>query len=129
MKDKVLSTISISSEFAQDLASNIVSAVNTTYKWAYVAYESVPGHQIIYKYIRSSYQHDPWRTALECCLVLFIVYYVFKKKYRPDSKNGRIKLSPREVDELVQEWEPEPLAPKLRPHQQLVLDKIPVITR
>ncbi|KAJ3374252.1 serine palmitoyltransferase component [Allomyces arbusculus] len=77
------------------------------------AVASIPGSQLLGKYIRNSYQNDPARVVLELFLFFFAVQYLLSKRARPasspDSKS--IELSQREIDELVDEWVPEPLVP------------------
>ncbi|KAJ9623879.1 serine palmitoyltransferase component [Taxawa tesnikishii (nom. ined.)] len=57
-------------------------------------FQKVPGSSIIVRYIRSSYQNDPVRSA---------------------AKN--VPLTDQEIDELVEEWTPEPLASDLTPFE------------
>lgn len=71
---------------------------------------SLPGSGVVWRYIKSSHQNDPARTLLELLLALFVVYTWLKSRTRGD-KNGKnfVKLSEKEIDELVMEWQPEPL--------------------
>jgi serine palmitoyltransferase len=59
-------------------------------------------YSITLKYIKISYQNDPFRIFLELILIFFATKYVFIK--------GRLKkkekLSESEIDSLIQEWEP-----------------------
>ena len=64
--------------------------------------------QLIIDYVKRSYQHDPFRIVLEGFLVAFALWYLRTRAYRPDDSKA-IKLTPEEVDELVEEWHPEPL--------------------
>jgi serine palmitoyltransferase len=43
------------------------------------------------------------------------------------SAKGFIKLTEKEIDELVEEWTPEPLAAEVTPYEQSLLDTTPVI--
>lgn len=52
------------------------------------------------------YKTNPIHVILETLLIIFIVYVYFK---RPSAKKSQ--LSPQEMDELIVEWEPEPLVP------------------
>lgn len=44
-------------------------------------FQKVPGSAILMRYIRSSYQHDPVRSAVELFLFLFFVRYLLAPKY------------------------------------------------
>ncbi|MBW0492061.1 hypothetical protein O181_031776 [Austropuccinia psidii MF-1] len=73
--------------------------------------KSVPGSDILIRYIKSSHQNDPFRTLLEILLVFFIIRTWRQSKTRGDSGSGKnfVKLTEKEIDELVAEWIPEPL--------------------
>jgi serine palmitoyltransferase len=55
-------------------------------------FQRVPGSAILLRYIRSSYQNDPIRSAIELFLFLFAVGYLLSPKYETKDKN-KIKLS------------------------------------
>jgi serine palmitoyltransferase len=80
------------SDFLQELAS---------------LFHRVPGSAIFLRYVKSSYQNDPVRSAVELFLFLFAVRYLLAPKY--STKPGIVKLSEDEIDDLVDEWTPEPL--------------------
>ena len=82
------------------------------------------GSKMIYKYIINSHQNDPVRTVLEVLLVIFLIWYFSKSKPEDSSK---IKLTEQEIQELIDEWEPEPLVASLSEEQKFDLEKIPVI--
>ncbi|KNE65740.1 hypothetical protein AMAG_09719 [Allomyces macrogynus ATCC 38327] len=69
------------------------------------AVASIPGSQLLGKYIRNSYQNDPARVVLELFLFFFAVQYLLSKRARPaSSPDGKsIELSQREIDELFDE--------------------------
>lgn len=71
--------------------------------------ENVPGGLIVVRYIRSSYKNDPIRSVFEFALFVFAVHYFLSSK-RKENKSELVKFSPREIDDLVDEWEPAPLA-------------------
>lgn len=61
-------------------------------------------------------EESPWHVGIETSLIVFIVYVLlFKKEYDPKKKGfgGRDpeELTEAEIDELVEEWKPEPLVP------------------
>ncbi|KAJ2343833.1 serine palmitoyltransferase component [Coemansia erecta] len=77
------------------------------------------------RYIKNSYKDDPFRTFLEVCLIGFIVWYMTKQKYNIGT--NEIELSEKEIDELVEEWKPEPLVPALTEFEREALDKAVMI--
>jgi serine palmitoyltransferase len=62
--------------------------------------------------------------VLEIFLVIFLIWYFSKSKSEDSSK---IKLSEQEIQELIDEWEPEPLVAELSESQKFELEKIPVV--
>ncbi|KAJ1566241.1 serine palmitoyltransferase component [Cladochytrium tenue] len=108
----------------------LVLAVNASLAAADGLYRAVPGSAVLYRYVRDSYQNDPFRSFLEALLVAFMVWYVFMTSRRgsPSARANDVKLSEKEVQELCDEWEPEPLAPPLTEFQKAELEKQCVIT-
>ena len=106
-------------------------------------FEKIPGSAILVRYIKSSYQNDPVRSAVELFLVLFAVRYLLAPKY--STKPNYVKLSeevisvpcPRrfceltqgmqEIDDLVEDWTPEPLVAKPGAFEEADIEKRPVI--
>ena len=60
----------------------------------------IPGSSIVVRYIRSSHQNDPVRSAVELFLFLFAVYYLLSPAYSTKKKTN-VPLS-EEVSTLVQ---------------------------
>ncbi|KAL1924534.1 uncharacterized protein VTP21DRAFT_4188 [Calcarisporiella thermophila] len=87
---------------------------------------TIPGSAIVFRYIKDRYRDDPFRVVLELFLVFFALRYLLAKKYRIGDNS--IKLTEREVDELVEEWQPEPLVPQLTEQQKWELTKVPIIS-
>ena len=56
------------------------------------AFQKVPGSAVIIRYVRSSYQNDPVRSALELILVVFFIRYLLAPSYST-SKQNFIKLT------------------------------------
>lgn len=48
--------------------------------------EKIPGSSIAVRYIKSSYQNDPVRSAVELFLFLFAVRYLLAPKYSTQKK-------------------------------------------
>jgi serine palmitoyltransferase len=88
--------------------------------------QKVPGSAVVSRYVQSSYQNDPIRSAIELVLVLFFLRYILSPSYSTQKENF-IKLRDDEVDELVDEWTPEPLVSPLTASEQADLDRLPVI--
>ncbi|KAJ1678677.1 serine palmitoyltransferase component, partial [Spiromyces aspiralis] len=84
-----------------------------------------PGFRFVIKYIQASYRNDPFRSFLELCLIVFVIWWTSRSKY----KQGRneVQLTEEEIDELVDDWKPEPLVPKLTECQRMSIAKIPTI--
>jgi hypothetical protein len=52
-----------------------------------VQFQKVPGSAIFLRYIKSSYQNDPVRSAVELFLFLFAVRYLLAPKYSTQKQN------------------------------------------
>ncbi|KAF1956696.1 PLP-dependent transferase [Byssothecium circinans] len=87
-------------------------------------FHKMPGSAIILRYIKSSYQNDPVRSAIELFLFLFAVRYMLAPSY---SQTRKIGLSEEEIDELVDDWTPEPLVAAPSQFEELEAEKRPVI--
>jgi len=86
---------------------------------------SLPGSEIVTRYIRSSYQNDPVRSVIELFLVLFCLVYVLKSRF--STERSRVVLSEDEIDELVSEWAPEALVREETAMEKAENEKRPVI--
>ena len=62
---------------APDALGNALELVNQ----AFDQLQKIPGSSIVIRYIRSSYQDDPVRSAMELFLFLFAVYYLVSPAY------------------------------------------------
>ncbi|MCJ1274083.1 serine palmitoyltransferase component [Puttea exsequens] len=91
-----------------------------------IQFHKVPGSAILLRYIRSSYQNDPVRSAVELFLVLFAISYLTSPKYSTQKKSY-VKLSDEEIDELVDDWTPEPLVAPQTPFEEAENEKRPII--
>lgn len=54
-------------------------------------FQKLPGSAILLRYIKSSYQNDPIRSAVELFLVLFAIRYLLAPKY--STKPNYVTLS------------------------------------
>jgi serine palmitoyltransferase len=89
------------------------------------AFQKIPGSAILLRYIRSSYQNDPVRSLVELGLLIFAIRYLLSPKYA--TRKARMELTDNEVDELVEDWTPEPLVSAETPFEALENEKRPVI--
>lgn len=86
---------------------------------------TIPGSGVVYRYVQASYKDDPFRIVLELFLIFFTIRYLFSKRYDPQRDPNR--LTSQEMDELVDEWTPEPLVPELGDFEKEQLSKVPVL--
>lgn len=54
---------------------------------ALVAFHKLPGSAVLSRYIQSSYQNDPVRSAIELVLFLFFVRYLMAPSYSTHKRN------------------------------------------
>lgn len=91
----------------------------------------IPGSKYVVKYIENSYQNDPLRALIELFLFFFAICYVLKNTYSID-KRTEIVLTEKEMDELIDEWTPEPLVEDdkfLDEYTEFELSSIPLLAR
>lgn len=67
-------------------------AVVRVFNDASTQFHKIPGSAIALRYIKSSYQNDPVRSAIELFLFLFAVRYMMASSYSTQ-KNKQVKLS------------------------------------
>ena len=72
------------SQDAQEYLINLVRAASEQF-------QKIPGSAIFLRYVKSSYQNDPVRSAVELFLVLFAIRYLLAPKY--STKPNYVKLS------------------------------------
>lgn len=54
---------------------------------ASIMFQKVPGSAVLVRYIQSSYQNDPMRSAIELVLVLFFIRYLLSPSYSTHKSN------------------------------------------
>ena len=116
--------------------------LNDILKEVSIQFQRVPGSAIFLRYVKSSYQNDPVRSAVELFLVLFAIRYLAAPAYSTQKKSyvalseeacdlpsgiGQLLTSFKEVDELVDEWTPEPLVAPQTSFEEAENEKRPVI--
>ncbi|KAK3177799.1 serine palmitoyltransferase component [Lecanicillium sp. MT-2017a] len=89
-------------------------------------FQKIPGSAVLIRYIKSSYQNDPVRSAIELVLVLFFIRYLLSPSYSTHKQNY-VKLREDEIEELVNDWTPEPLVAEQTGLEEAESEKLPVI--
>ncbi|KAL8797548.1 MAG: hypothetical protein Q9195_000365 [Heterodermia aff. obscurata] len=89
-------------------------------------FQKMPGSGIFLRYVKSSYQNDPIRSAVELFLFLFAIRYLLAPSYSTQKKSY-VTLTEEEVDELVDDWTPEPLVAPQTSFEEAENERIPVI--
>lgn len=72
--------------------ADIPHHINLWLKEAAHAFQQLPGSAVLIRYVRSSYQNDPVRSAIELVLVIFFIRYLLSPSYST-SKQNFIQLS------------------------------------
>lgn len=67
-------------QYAQNWLNDILNEVS-------IQFQKVPGSAIFLRYVKSSYQNDPVRSAVELFLVLFAIRYLLSPKYSTQKKS------------------------------------------
>lgn len=88
--------------------------------------DRLPGGKIILRYIKSSYKNDPGRSFFELGLLILALYYFLSSKKR-ENKSDYIKFTDREVQDLCDDWIPEPLVEDMIPLEKWQSKTTPVI--
>ncbi len=65
---------------AQNMVLHAVDEISNTF-------QKVPGSAMLIRYIQSSYQNDPVRSAIELVLVVFFVRYLLAPSYSTHKQN------------------------------------------
>ena len=122
-------------------AQDVQSWLNDILRDLSIQFHKVPGSAIFLRYVKSSYQNDPVRSAVELFLVLFAIRYLAAPAYSTQKKSyvtlseevcdlpslGQLLTPLKEVDELVDEWTPEPLVAPQTSFEETENEKRPVI--
>merc|ERR1712093_236367 len=106
----------------QDAQKFVVRSVNEITS----TFQKVPGSAMLIRYIQSSYQDDPVRSAIGLVLVIFFIRYLLSPSYATHTGNF-VKLTEEEIDDLVDEWTPEPLVAPQTSFEEAESEKLPVI--
>ncbi|KAF8622397.1 hypothetical protein AX15_007049 [Amanita polypyramis BW_CC] len=91
-------------------------------------FTKLPGSAVIQRYVKSSHQNDPGRTLLELILIIFAIRTLLQSRTQADRGDKHfIQFTDKEIDELVDEWTPEPLAHPLDAQDEHELKAVPVV--
>lgn len=74
--------------------------INSTVNSLYTAIAAIPGSHHAINYLKSAYQHDPFRIALELFLVFFAIRYMMSAKYKPH--DNAVKLTDKVINVCIQ---------------------------
>lgn len=107
-------------------AANITSLASIYFENALEHFQKIPGSSVVVRYIRSSHQNDPIRSAVELFLFLFAIYYLLRPAYST-TKKTHVPLTDEEIDDLVDDWTPEPLAVPSTPFEEIENERRPII--
>ncbi|TDZ19732.1 Serine palmitoyltransferase 1 [Colletotrichum orbiculare MAFF 240422] len=107
-------------------ASEAHTMVAAWLREASAAFQKVPGSAVLIRYVQSSYQNDPIRSGIELVLFIFFVRYLLSPSYSTQKRNF-IKLRDDEIDELVDDWTPEPLVAPQTALEEMENERLPVI--
>ncbi|KAI5809261.1 pyridoxal phosphate-dependent transferase [Pyronema omphalodes] len=102
-----------------------LTLLNSTVDEVSTQFRRVPGSAIILRYVKNSYQNDPIRSVVELCLFLFAVRYLLAPRY--STKKKTMDLTEQEIDELVEDWTPEPLVAAPTELEALEEERRPII--
>lgn len=105
MAQSLLNSTYLASLSGTELPATAVQLIDTIIS----SFQKIPGSAIVIRYIQSSYQNDPIRSLVELFLFIFAVRYLLAPTYST-KKNKHVPLTEEEIEELVEDWTPEPLA-------------------
>ncbi|KAG4101807.1 PLP-dependent transferase [Neocallimastix lanati (nom. inval.)] len=89
--------------------------------------KKIPYTKSILNYIYNVVKDNPLRVLLEVCLIIFLIVYIRKDRYKV-SNELRNQLTEKEIEELIEEWEPEELVPDINDEvRELELNSVPTV--
>ncbi|ORX57142.1 hypothetical protein BCR36DRAFT_580552 [Piromyces finnis] len=89
--------------------------------------KKIPYTTSFVKYIFNVVMANPLRILLEVALIIFLIVYIRKDRYKVTTEL-RNQLTEKEIEELIDEWEPEELVPDISDDvRQLELESVPTL--
>lgn len=73
--------------------NNLQNSCSQLYDDAIINLQKIPGSAIALRYVRSSYQNDPFRSAIELFLFLFAVRYLLAPTYSVQKQKNYVKFT------------------------------------
>ena len=119
MSSSIINSTYLSSIELPPTAVHVIDTVSSSF-------QKIPGSAIVIRYIKNSHQNDPIRTLVELFLFIFAVRYLLAPSYST-KKTKNVPLSQEEIEELVQDWTPEPLVSEETDFERIENEKKPVI--
>jgi len=108
----------------------ITYLLNYIHKYAMITWDylkEIPYARETVDYIYNVVKANPLRVLLEVCLVIFLIVYIRKDRYKV-STELRNQLTEKEIEELIEEWEPEDLVPDISDEiRDLELNSVPTL--
>jgi serine palmitoyltransferase len=107
----------------------LLTILSSAYQTLSSLFYRLPGSAILVRYIKSSHQNDPYRSLLEVLLFAFAIRTLLKGRTRGDGAGKTfIKFTEKEIDELVDEWQPLPLCDEAEGEMDAtMLETVPII--
>lgn len=119
-------TVTTTTILLPEYLENIYAEVETSFGRFLSLVREIPGGAIIINYIRASYKNYPYRSLFELALALFAIRYFLASKFSYNEKD-MVKLSDKDIDELVEEWNPEPIVLPVSDKEQWQADSNPLV--
>ncbi|XP_032232057.1 serine palmitoyltransferase 1 isoform X2 [Nematostella vectensis] len=95
-----------------------VSGYHPSYYWSHLSYFTIyftQGIEILEFYTKVPFYH----VLFEIALVLWILWLLLSKSYR--FRELSLELTEKEQEELIDEWQPQPLVPSSHPYPEDVI--------
>jgi len=112
------------------LNETITYLINYVQKYAMILTKyskKLPYTMSFLTHIYNLIKENPLRVLLEICLVIFLIVYIRKDRYKVTTEL-RNQLTEKEIEELIDEWEPEELVPDISDDvRKLELDSVPIV--
>ncbi|RXK41708.1 serine palmitoyltransferase [Tremella mesenterica] len=106
----------------------LLSLLSSAFLTLQSLFHRIPGSPIIVRYIKSSYQDDPYRSLLEVLLLAFAVRTLLQRRTGGEAEGKSfIKLTAKEIDELVDDWQPVALVEEPNELDAMILPTVPTI--